>query len=367
MRGQVSQAVNIDARLPLPQHAPRITNSERARSILEVLAEKRRKGRFVAVTVDVLGKSLVQLPRYGVFVTIFEKVVGIMTTEPSMNRLRQTPFPRERCDEFAARLVVMCNAAYSMELVDGSGPCSLVDYKLRQPGGQEAGVLEVGRNTDQQSRKSQAAFHKHASGGVRIDGLNRRWEVTCERDLTSFRDIPSAVAPLLRELESLRIDHIDTFNPWRGEHKSVKFSLRKIGIVAAWSSEADDPVVRFASMHQWSALANAEDALQQFESWINCDSPDVRGIRRKLMSEPLLPERHVFVWVDVHQPNASYALSGTELPPRPPNLPSEVTHVWLVADSNFHELGGWFWSPRGWSCVQHVEECVAKSIAAFSY
>ena len=63
----------------------------------------------------------------------------------------------ERPEEYAARMIVETNSAWTLNVIDDGKGDELVDYEIID-NGELAGVLEVGRNTDARATANLAAW-----------------------------------------------------------------------------------------------------------------------------------------------------------------------------------------------------------------
>jgi len=283
---------------------------------------------------------------------------------------RTVPLAGERREEFAARLIVEANTDYTLDVVDDGSANNLVDYRVLDRDGLPVGTLEVGRNTVPAARKADDAYRKNVAGPQRIAGLTKTWLVFCERDGTRFNLLLRQLAPLLRELESAERTTVDTYGayPYGGRETTVEWRLAVLGIrrVSSFDPRDDGPEVHIESTYGWNSSLGPDITLAEAEAWLSSDGADQRGARRKLAAEGL-PERHMFLWVDRHNVQASRGLAEPELPTRNPALPPEVTHLWLTADSGLRGIGGWHWSStRKWSQLDEVEPSVDQSVTHFA-
>ncbi|MBF6427830.1 hypothetical protein IU440_24420 [Nocardia cyriacigeorgica] len=280
-----------------------------------------------------------------------------------------SPVEHERRDEYAARLIVEANTDHLLEVIDNGSANNLVDYQIVNTCGRIVGALEVGRNTDSTARRSEDAYRRKASTPRRVDGLTTSWLVMCERDRTKFSGLFERLAPLLHELESTSRTYVDVgrAHPYGGQDRTIDWKLKTLGVLSASSLEPRDdcPEVFVESMSDYVSALGADVAVSEAEKWLDSEQPDQQGARRKLMATGLL-ERHMFVWVDHYDVQASRGLAEPELPVRTPTLPAEITHLWLAADSGLRGIGGWHWSPeRGWIALAEVESSVTKAYTHF--
>jgi len=187
----------------------------------------------------------------------------------------------------------------------------------------------------------------------------------CDRDRTRFNNLVGQLAPLLRKLEATSRTSVDATraHPYGGQDQTVDWKLKAVGVSSASSSEPSDegPMVFITSMSDYVSALGADVTVSEAEKWLASQRPDQQGARRKLMATGL-SERHMFVWVDHYDVQASRGLAEHELPARAPVLPAEITHLWLAADSGLRGVGGWHWAPtRGWSGLAEVESSVRKA------
>lgn len=285
-----------------------------------------------------------------------------------MSEVSADPFVRERAEEFVARCIIERNSDYTLRLLDDGRVDETVDYLvLAERGAIELGVLEVGRNTSQRARVDENAHEKHTAGPRRIPGLRRSWHIGIDRDRAKFRSLFRNLSVLLLEAESLSRWEISTWGAhgYGADAQTLEWRLASLGVRSATALDvASEPAVWIAPMYGWSAGVSPDSAVDEIEAWLGSGSDDQLGIRRKLVTRPDLPERHLFVWADRHKMSAAYALGRAGLPSRAPQLPAQVTHLWLAAESAVSGCGGWAWAAvSGWRPLADVE-CIANEAYA---
>jgi hypothetical protein len=288
-----------------------------------------------------------------------------------MGEVSADPFMRERAEEFAARCIVERNSDYTLRLLDDGGVDQTVDYLvLAECGVIELGVLEVGRNTSESARRDEDAHERHTAGPRRIAGLRRSWHIGIDSDRARFRSLLRSLSPLLLEAESLSRWKISTWSAhgYGADAQTLEWRLARLGVRSVTALEpAGEPAVWIAPMYGWSAGANPDSAVDEVEAWLGSGSDDQLGIGRKLLTRPDLPERHLFVWADRQKMSAAYALGRGELPSRAPQLPAQVTHLWLAAESAVSGCGGWAWAAvSGWRPLADVERIVNEAYARYA-
>ncbi|MBF6238711.1 hypothetical protein IU474_16805 [Nocardia otitidiscaviarum] len=263
---------------------------------------------------------------------------------------RHMPQKGERRDEYAARLIVEANSCYELTAVDHNSGVRLVDYTVAPSGSEPIGVLEVGRNTTESIVRGRQAFLRYASGGYSAPDLHSSWILGCRSD-TQFKPLFKRALPILMEIEAADIDQVDFRDSWRAGGFSQR--LREIGVRSASVVSGGQPPARIFVTLTWGLAApiGPKAVVDELEQWLTGES--TRDLREKLSADGAA-ERHAFVWVDASSAYGAWrALREEALPILPPQLPPEVTHVWVT-----NGYAGWFWSPLGWSrlsCVEALE------------
>jgi hypothetical protein len=265
----------------------------------------------------------------------------------------------ERPDEYAARMIVETNSAWTLNVIDdGKSGDGLVDYEIID-NGEPVGVLEVGRNTDASATANLAAWVRWAARTRVMPELKRAWLLECDSQSARFKPIFDLAGPIIRELEESGISQAGRFSTdsWRPDSASGR--LLAIGVLSAdvLPGAAPGYVATTFSSAAW-APDGPQAVVDELEKWLGRDQPDPTGLRRKL-SNTQLAERHAFVWVDTQSLWAAWgALDEDPLPSEDPQVPSTITGVWVASAT-----AGWRWSiGSGWSTLRHVRDAVHRAV-----
>jgi hypothetical protein len=264
----------------------------------------------------------------------------------------------ERPDEYAARMIVETNSAWTLKVIDdGKSGDGLVDYEIID-NGKPAGVLEVGRNTDANATANVAAWVRWAARPRVLPGLKWSWGLECDAQQAKFKQIFNLALPILTELEKAGIQSADGLSADGPD--SFGGRLSAIGVLSASVIDQHRNPGRVVTVSGTSAWApdGPQAVVEELEEWLQSTQPDPTGLRRKL-STTHLPHRHAFVWVDLRSPWAAWgALDEDPLPSGDPGLPSPLTGVWVASGT-----AGWTWSVgKGWSKLCHVEDALRRAM-----
>lgn len=214
------------------------------------------------------------------------------------------------------------------------------------------GVLEVGSVTNPVFRQSYQA-HIDKYRGFDDVSLTWKWHVMCEFGVR-FRTIQGQLVPLLLELERHGIERL---HRWAPPNALITHPL-PIGVSQITRRHDHIRQWQVAYNFSWSTNSSpsALSTLVRVEEWLNGDSKDAAGIRRKVNAHPHLPYHGVVIHMDgAPEPkiNGSYQRFNTPLeydimPDRPPELPEGFTELWLIGPQG----RGWRWNSKSsWTFV----------------
>jgi hypothetical protein len=115
--------------------------------------------------------------------------------------------------------------------------------------------------------------------------------------------------------------------------REVEDRLTEVGVDHASSVQTADPGVSFIATKPGAAISGQDfvDAIET-EAW--------KRDNRSKLEEMATDERHLFVWVDYSKPEAHAILRLSVLPLPVPNLPPELTTLWVSARTS-DEDGDW--------------------------
>jgi hypothetical protein len=258
----------------------------------------------------------------------------------------RAPEHREYVDEYTAYLVVDRFGDLTLRHNDDSSAGGQVDY-LIVDGGAVVGALEVGRCASP-ARPGNLPPDTSFSAPM----LDNSWYLTCSPDAgPTWNELEKQVIPVLQRME---IGGRTAGGPWRGSSRRSDRELAALNVlnaeIAPTIPAGSPPTVRLTVHWDGGSLTAPQTPLTRIEQWLADPGDEQVGMRSKLKATGLAA-RHAFVWMD------DYAAEGAghrldDPPDRDPDLPTEVTHVWLASAST-----GWSWAPhRGWRPVAHIDE-----------
>ena len=254
----------------------------------------------------------------------------------------------ERLEEYAAYLVVDHFGDLVLLHNDDNLAGGEVDYLIVEDD-DVVGALEIGRNTSHIRRPRDMSFPAPV--------LDHSWDLTCSLDVApSWNELEKAVVPVLQRME---IGGRTAGGPWRGSSRQSDRELAALHVlnaeVGSTVPPGSTPTVRIKVAWGDAPLLGPRTPLTQLEQWLAKPGDDQAGVCAKLRATGLA-ERHVFVWTDMFTTDGAGRWLD-ELPDRNPDLPAEVTHVWLASATT-----GWSWAPgRGWCHIPHLD--AARRIA----
>lgn len=260
-------------------------------------------------------------------------------------------------ERVAARVVARFTGAQTFLQDDGTRD-GMVDIRVERPEPPPI-YVEVWTDVSPAYASTYSRLLKRGGGlpqRVPITGLRRNWQVTVagSSDLRALEaELPDLLIDLetrgqvfryVAGLERLRL-HLS---------RSVQRLLRLgvVGLCSGRQTSKDPGVVSLypdgiegPSVVDWEPVVNWID-----ESVI---SPRLHDVRAKL-ARTAADERHVFMGVTFTTPGSVFfALDSGErtLPPKPPSLPDEITHLWLMRPASGGRCLAWF-PDRGWLDVR---------------
>jgi hypothetical protein len=266
----------------------------------------------------------------------------------------RAPERREREDEYAAYLVVDHFGDLTLQHNDGNAAGAQVDYLIVE-NGDAVGALEVGRNTGQSRQRN---VPRNTSFPAPV--LDNSWDLTCSLDAApTWNELKKDVIPVLQRME---IGGRTAGGPWRGSSRRSDRELAALHVLNAEVGPTippgGTPTVRLNVYWGDGSPPTPETPLTQLEQWLADPGDDQVGMRSRLRATDLAM-RHVFVWTDIYATGAAGRWLD-EFPGRDPDLPAEITHVWLASGRT-----GWSWAPdRGWRHIAHLDDAsrIAQSV-----
>ena len=185
---------------------------------------------------------------------------------------------------------------------------------------EEIGALEVTRFTD--------------SAGEEIRSiLRKKWFVErtlCESDWLIHLDDNAKVNKVieyvdryLRQIEETGLD--DFFGPIHAEHEPVRRIWSDLRVEAGSKTRWKNPGIGIMPPSSGGS-ADSESICKDVQSEI------YKSDNRNKLAQSNGSNRHLFVVIDGLQGPAYYSMKFCEPPHGIPNLPPEITHLWLAAE-----------------------------------
>lgn len=221
--------------------------------------------------------------------------------------------------------------------------------------GSVVAAAEVTIAADQDSIKLSVELSKVATlqGGIWTDrGLRGGWLVSIDRSYKGMKKLVSGLPLLLAKLEAMNRKALDA------EHDSGADPLVAeaigLGVLSArQSATTSNPGSIYPTVDSRGLAGFVAETGDAVATWIGgfLAADERRDVRKKLAASGLAA-RHAFVWVPLLLGTAPFGVVEVltrhpiPLPTAAPQLPNEVTHVWVASTWD----GGLRWAPRkGWS------------------
>jgi hypothetical protein len=247
-----------------------------------------------------------------------------------VKRIVRSESDSEKC----AREVVENRLGIQLEFSDLNGQ---VDYLALEPNS-PAMALEVTSFAD--SDKWELSKVAHAQNYlIEKHYLNRNWLINVN-GVPNFKKLERELIPRLVDLDIHDLSEVraSTQGWWlenvptlQGLIKAIKSN--NVEFISSWIGnfkgqlESDPRLAAIIYSENWM-YGGVDSSLELVEKFIECNIQD----RRKLRESSLL-NRHIFIWVNqFSKTEVREVFDGAilTLPTRPPNLPEEVTHLWLA-------------------------------------
>jgi hypothetical protein len=253
----------------------------------------------------------------------------------------------------AGRVVARLTGEHVVIQDNGSSdsmPDIRIDYTDRP-----AGYVEVSMDIDRRYAAMSAAVAKQRDEqgyGFPAPGLGRVWWAwtsgSCRVGKLK-RELPTLLAAMQTDGEvfEIRARHEDLL---RDPSPNVRRALA-LGIVGLASRLAGDGEHGAVKLVPQGIAGPVDVTWQVFLDWIKevLASAKMADVRRKFAASGA-PERHVFLGASFTSPwGVFYALSDehSSIPPLPPVLPEQVTHLWVIHAQLPERCLVWF-PERGW-------------------
>lgn len=262
-----------------------------------------------------------------------------------------------RPEEEWARDIIRHTLSVPVEQHDDNSRDGMHDLWIVYPD-RPAAAVEVTAAADSESIQLSKLIN--TKGRWIVPGIRGGWAVWVDpaRALAMAKRLFAELPALLSELEEAGVTHVDV-DPAAGAGGRWDASAHELGITNLIQSagtnypgsvyvELDQPLERKAGF-----VAETGDAIAE---WIGGYLQSERASDLAKLARSGAPERHAFVLVPMFttEPFAISELvmrSEARLPTKPPRLPDEVTHVWIVGMA--YDVAGFYWAPEaGWSPVR---------------
>jgi hypothetical protein len=279
------------------------------------------------------------------------------------------PMSESRQERWACA-VVEARLGVDLVFVDTDGR---VDYKFTDAAGRSA-AMEVTTLTDQDLKVSVDTYNRTRGDVGPLPLLESCWSVIVDERDSRIKGLESQLEPHLALLESVGIAHGRWATPAevRAEYRSAEveeavavFDEKLVRLLMRWLPEtcAEDEERRGPHSHgiQLSTGGDFVEvgkdvALETIEAFVAAHEDNLRKL-----SKAGADVKHLFVGLDEQtSPSISHSVSrrfaappvyGVDyfgLPQRPPVLPAEVDHLWVVYE---REGQGWHWGDGRWEEV----------------
>ena len=237
-------------------------------------------------------------------------------------------------EELAQRIVEAAMPDLSLQFnVDQSS--SVADFLVKE-NGEVTGVLEVTRSTVQDGEELREAIRKKGPF-VKRKYCDSDWNIQlCES--ARVNKVRSRIDEYLRRIELAGMDRF--FYPVDAHIEPV----RRI-----WN----DLCVEFGTKTKWKCPSigistPSSGGYAESESVWKAVKPELyKADNLKKLSQSHWPQRHLFIYIDGLQGPAYVSIRHCEPPSEAPDLPPEISHLWLVAEEG-SLVYVWLASANGW-------------------
>jgi len=219
------------------------------------------------------------------------------------------------------------------------------DFDLRYPN-DEIAAVEVTSSRDQALTQIHAEIFKRKGGsGITAARCKMTWYVFPRPD-AEINKIRNEADKYLADLEEEQIESFDWFDCSRGECPACIVTIcndlrlnRGVGVQSSGT-----PQIRIQGVVSGAAVGPTTAT--------RAGEGEAEANRVKL-GKAKTTERHLFVYIDQMNGSAFTALTSFEPPPVPPNLPAEITHIWLATETQKDNFVLWRGaSGEHWSRVE---------------
>ncbi|MFW3170815.1 hypothetical protein [Geodermatophilus sp. CPCC 206100] len=240
----------------------------------------------------------------------------------------------EKANERIARHVVSTALGVPVTRYEDGTANSQVDALIHGQEGEAA--LEIVADHEEGFNVQWDALER-VSHRVNVPGLQRVWSAQLARR-ARVKDVTSVLSSLMLQMQG-KLEQV------RRPH-DLPEEFSRLGIKALYPLD-DDQRSGYVNLHAegWSGSASSE-TMSHYVERILARAPDVA---LKLLAHPA-DQKHAFIWTTI---GTDYGIQfqlefrDQPLPEASPQLPSGVTHVWVVG--SFTSQGAVAWFPDlGW-------------------
>jgi len=246
---------------------------------------------------------------------------------------------REALEEAAARTVATVLGA-TWELHDTAGRSGAYDFTIIRDGSEVA--LEVTQATDFATERFFAAMERLGSS-FDAPALKKHWIVTLETPGTEFgrRGLKNLQVDLLDALSRLEDTGAEEFNCHRPDAVARAMCAQHDFLTSGATLDMDGPPQVWLNHSTVFSFAPS-DLVEAAEARASLDD------NRAKLAASGFDERHLFVWINVWEFAASTAFAQGTPPPRSPELPEEITDLWIARLAH-GEVDVWWFSKGRWA------------------
>ncbi|MEU5383226.1 hypothetical protein [Kitasatospora cineracea] len=251
----------------------------------------------------------------------------------------------------AAKVIKKYTGAHVIIQDDGSRP-AMPDILIEYPDGR-SGVAEVWQDLD--GKAAAVTQHMAKKGWVfPADSLGRVWFLELSGSF-QVKGAEERVTDLLTALaaEGRTFEYVGHKEFLQNDPHPLVQKALEMGIVSLSSRLPRDGERLVIHLTPEGIYGQVDLPWEPFLDWIrdelSADTAHMRGNRGKL-AQSGLDEHHAFLGITYSSPWAVFqALTwdSTSLPPQPPELPAEITHLWLMNADAPDRCLAWF-PDRGW-------------------
>ncbi|MEO6857684.1 MAG: hypothetical protein ABI323_03745 [Solirubrobacteraceae bacterium] len=270
---------------------------------------------------------------------------------------------RDKPEEETARTIISRTLHAPVTTHDDGSRPSMYDLSIQLPDG-EVGAVEVTMAADREAVQLSRLVNQEKRWIEPM--LEAAWHVSALPQASGkrlFAELPQLLAEMEERGASpfISIEH-DQGNPDPWMKRAFELRLESVNR----SDTTDYPGAIYISVEGRELAGYVPQTGDAVAEWIgDFLAGEERADIRKKLGLADARERHAFVWVPLFH-TAPWAVLGAltaspvPLPTKPPQLPKEVTHVWVM--STWGERSGLRWSrTAGWSRFDDERESSSAS------